>query len=96
MTISTLKIGLLTPSEMQTLSALTREIRCLTDQHYSLLDPKLLDKLRDRFAELGDVEKMRQVDQIESSLYPMSGAAIKVEKYRKYGVRVKYFDRPAA
>ncbi len=98
MTITTLKIGLLTPAELQQLSHLTREVRSLSGHHYSLLDPELIPKLHCCLKQIGAQEQVQELEQLARRLIPSESAkdAVKVEKYRKYGVRVKYYDQPAA
>ena len=100
MSISTLKIGLLSPAELQQLSALTREVRSLTGVPYSLLDPDLIHKLHQSLIALQADEHIQELESLAKSLEvdsnPIPNDMITVKKYRKYGVRVKYYDRPAA
>ena len=100
MSITTLKIGLLSPMELQQLSALTREVRSLTGKPYSLLDPDLIKKLHTSLSQLQADEYLQELKALAQRLNPtrahLAKDAVMVEKYQKYGVKVKYYDRNAA
>ncbi len=100
MSISTLKIGLLTPAEMQQLAALTREVSNLSGERFSLLDPQLVDKLRQRFEAADAVAELVILQELARRLAPTKNNHHHFDIHDgitpNLGVKVRFYDRPAA
>ena len=99
MTIPTLKISRLSQTELQQLASITREVHRQTGQRFSLLDPQLIIKLKDAAPALQNEDINRRLCLLAKRLLcetPTPEEAVQVDCYRKYGVKVKYYDQSAA
>lgn len=68
MLIPTLDISHLSPSEVLKLDALSREVYRLTGTRYSILDPQLIEKLRESFSRAGCDTEMLELASIAQHL----------------------------
>lgn len=92
--------GQLNAIQLQKVARLARKVKSTTGHTVSLRDVELITKLLAIARRAGDQRITREIECLEAEL--RAGGVIKdhdkviVEHYRRYGVRVKYFDLYAA
>lgn len=72
MPIRTLHIGALTPSQLAQLTAISQEVYDLTGEHFSMLDPELINKLGSRLTQF---EAHKELDSL-NQLAPLLGESL--------------------